>query len=53
VNRMMNRIGTGSIIALPFFVLWLTQDNITYFIIGIALALGLGTSDKSCKKKRI
>ncbi|WP_186763922.1 hypothetical protein [Planomicrobium sp. CPCC 101079] len=47
---MTNRSGYGMAIALPFFVLWLTQDNIAYLCIAIALGFSLGRSD--CKKEQ-
>jgi len=39
--------GTGIAIGMPFFVLGIVQENVAFFLIGIALALSLGASFKS------
>lgn len=39
--------GTGFLIGLPFIVLGIAQQNIAFFIIGIALAISLGAAYKN------
>lgn len=43
--------GTGIAIGLPFIVLGIVQQNIAFFIIGIALAISLGAASQTAAAK--
>lgn len=43
--------GTGIAIGMPFFILGIVQQNVAFFLIGVALSLSLGASFKSASSK--
>ncbi|MGI2326906.1 hypothetical protein [Planococcus sp. YIM B11945] len=47
----MNKPQYAWTMALPFFVLWITLDNIVYLCIAIALGVSMGTSSKKKENK--
>jgi hypothetical protein len=49
---MTNQSGYGMAIALPFFVLWLTLENVAYLCIAIALAFSSGAYGQAWGKKK-